>query len=254
MRDRDESNSKKSYAKPSLRILNPESICPSERLAFCHIKYLYINDTFARFRDKFVDQAFPDCEINRYRILFDDLPRTYERADIVVVGGNDPDRLAAFIKVNEPLLRNVPKLALSQNIAPRRRADLLNVGYDDVLNMRSCGAEEFGARALSIFERYRLASARHEIDLFAGAGINKVCDYEKLTFSQRRIVKALISAPGRYCSYDKLARLASRDHIDLTPNHLRVLIHQIRPKLSPDYEIAAVYGEGYRLLGPSMYD
>lgn len=236
------------YSKPVLRNLPPDTISAGDKLAFCTVKYLYLNDTFAKFRETFVNDAFERSTVVKYRLQFDSLPRTFERADIVVVGGNDFDRLASFIRVNQPILRHVPAIALGQTLAPRRRADLLNLGYDDVLNIKSCSPEEFGARAFSIFERYRITEAKYYNEGIVDPVIRKVCDYENLTFAQKKIVRAFIESPGKFCTYDKLSRVASRDYADLSPGHVRVLIHSIRQHLAPGYEISSVYGEGYRLL------
>lgn len=238
------------YSKPVLRHIPPDTISTRDRLTFCTIKYMYVNDAFAKFRDNFVHDAFDRSTVLKYRLLFDSLPRTFERADIVVVGGNDFDRLASFIRVNQPILHHVPVIALGQTLAPRRRADLLNLGYDDVLNVKSCSPEEFGARAMSIYERYRITEAKYYNDGIVDPVIRKACNYEKLTFSQKKILRALIESPGKFCTYDKLSKIASRDYLDLSPVHLRVLIHSIRQHLSPGYEISSVYGEGYRLTGP----
>lgn len=241
---------RKTYARPRLTQLAADEMPLALRLAPYSVKYIYISDPQAEERDAAILEAFSMSPVQKYRLMFDTLPRPFERADIVIVGGNDASRLGSFMKVNVPLLRHIPTIALAYNMLPKRRADLLNLGYDDVVNLKGAGIEELQARVLAITERYRITQLKssNEEEFFQTA--SQYCDLEGLFMSQKRILRALIEAPGRFCTHTALAKVASREHSDMSGAHLRVLIHKIRPKLKPGYSINSVHGEGYRLDGP----
>ena len=221
-----------------------------DNLSYYTLKYLYINDNFAKYRELFVRKEFLLSKILSYRLLFDDLPRTLERIDILIVGGNDPDRLMSFIRINHPCLKHIAKIALGQNLNPIRRAALLRLGYDDVLNLKDLAPDELGSRVLSILHRYRTTESQIFSEQIFDDIIENNSVKQKLTPSEKSVLKLLIETPGNFCTGEKLSKAASHDHIEVSPAHLRVLIHNIRQHLAAGYAINTVYGEGYRFSVP----
>ncbi len=222
----------------------------SDRLSTYTCKYLYINDAFLNYREKFVREAFSRSKILSYRLLFDGLPRTFERTDILIVGGNDPQRLMSFIKINLPILTRIPKIALGQNLNPVRRAALLRLGYDDVLNLKDLGPDELGSRVLMILGRYRTTESQNFSEEIFKNVVEIHSSKQTLTASEKSVLRLLIETPGNFCTGKTLSKAASHDHIEVSPAHLRVLIHNIRQHLAAGYAINTVYGEGYRFSVP----
>lgn len=179
-------------------------------------------------------------------MAFDILPRTFEKMDLLILSGNDVDRLHSFLKINQPLLIQTPKIVLSNALAPSKRAELLKLGYDDVVNMKNSTPADFCARALSCLRRYQITKNSSGDELFINS-ISNVCNFSKLTSSQRRVIHALIESLGNFSSYGHLCSVASKTNVRVSNEHLRVLIHEIRPALKSGYTINSVYGEGYRL-------
>lgn len=239
--------SKKIYSPPLLTKFATEELSLVKKLAPFSITYMYINDAFAERRDFLISEAFAQSRVQKYRIMFDILPRTFDRRDIVIVGGNDPARLGSFIKWNLPLLKYVPTIGFGHNLLPKRRAELLNLGFDDIVNLRGVDVEELRAKVLAIVGRYQIANSRLRAEQELATTASQVCELDGLFLSQKKILMALMDAPDNFCAHETLSIAASREHTDLTPTHLRVLIHKMRPHLRPGYRIVNVYSEGYRL-------
>lgn len=234
------------YKKPTVRSIDPDEISDSTKIRFYTVKYIFINDTTANRREAFIEKSFKGATINKYRLLFDTLPRTFEKMDILVISGNDVDRLSTFFKVNEPLFTYTPRIVLGNALTPHKRANLLNLGYDDVLNTKTCTPFEFRARALAIHQRCQLTKQSVDEDMMKDI-ISKSCNFSKMTNAQKRIIYSLIQAPGHFCNYNQLLSAASRSYHCVSNEHLRVLISEIRSNLKLGYTINTVYGEGYRL-------
>lgn len=238
---------KLAYAKPKLRIIPPEELAPQALNVFYSIKYLYINDTLAKFRESFVYKALNGAKFKKYRLLFDTIPRTFEDLDVVIVGANDPDRLASFIRINHPLLHRTPTVVLSNTLNPKKRAELMMLGFDDVVNIKGTTTDEFAAKIAAIFNRHKLARANEMATQNFLKQLGEICEYEKLPLAERSIVEALLNSNNRMCTYDSLRQILSRSHQESSMNHLRVAIYNIRPFMRPGCLIENVRGIGYKL-------
>ena len=107
------------------------------------------------------------------------------------MGGNDPDRLMSFIRINHPCLKRIAKIALGQNLNPIRRAALLRLGYDDVLNLKDLAPDELGSRVLSILHRYRTTESQIFSEQIFDDIIENNSVKQKLTPSEKSVLKLL---------------------------------------------------------------
>lgn len=244
----DDAPAKAEYSSPKLRKIPHAELLPIRQNALYTVKYLYINDVFAKYRETFIEEALEGATFHKYRLLFDDLPRTSEKCDVVIVGGNDLQRLASFIKVNLPLVERVPTIAVTGNLSPRSRAKLMNLGYDDVMNLKGLAAEEMAARVAVIFNRLKMAEEKTENLQKYTSSINEICEVDRLSRSQRLVIEALFDAKDNLCRYGQLRAHISKGYESLSLMHLRVVIHDIRENMKPGYTIENIRGIGYRLV------
>lgn len=250
---RDGSTIKLPYVAPKLQIIPNNELPLAIQNTFYSVKYLYINDVFAKYREAFIEESLRGATIHKYRLLFDTLPRTFERQDVVIVGGNDPDRLASFIKVNRPLVHRVPTIAVAATLSPKARADLLKLGYDDVTNLKGITTQELAARVSSIFNRHKITEEKFAILQNYSSVLGEICEINKLSSTQRLVIEALLQSKNKFCRYGQLRSLISRNLNSPSLMHLRVIVHGIRASMKPGYRIENVRGIGYRLIIKNHY-
>ena len=172
--------------------------------------------------------------------------------DVVIFGGEDFHRLGKFMRANGPLLRDKVKLSLCLRSDPAQRARLLAAGFDDVMDIRRVGHEEFMARARAIWFRYRDARQRRLEEHWQDMALEQVCLASALTAKQRRIVFYLLNAPKRSATCHMLRNAACHGHEGISQETLKVKISAIRKFLRPGYQIISDEGLLYRLIGPNM--
>lgn len=213
------------------------------------IKYLYVCDSKSVEREYLLRDSFPNAEIFSHRIISSIYPRTEDRPDAVVVGGNDERRLASFIKANRVVLQEYPTLALGLSLTPAERAKLLRLGYDDVLNLQNLDKSEFQVRIAALRRRYRITQENmNELVKFDEALLSS-CHPERLSSSQRRVMDVLVRANGKVCTFSTLtSSLAGDYHEASSTRHLRVVIHYLKRHLKAGVSIESVRGVGYRLI------
>ena len=243
------------YARPTLRILSMDELNSISPTHFLSVKYLFTNDASSLERESFVEEHLPGATFAKYRLISDILPRTDQNMDVVIVSGNDSNRLASFMKINLPILRRTPVLAVGSTLSPRRRAELLRLGYDDVINVGNLSGGtlsggEFAARVIAICRRHRMTrQIERDLSEFHQT-INRVCAYDELSGAQRRVMEVLVRAKGAVCSYGALRNTLAGDYYDASLSNLRVVIHNIKRHLRAPARIENVRSEGYKLIAP----
>ncbi len=238
------------YARPTLRILSMDELNAISPTHFLSVKYLFTSDVNSLERESFVEEHLPGATFAKYRLISDILPRTDQHMDVVIVSGNDSNRLASFMKVNLPILRRTPVLAVGSTLSPRRRAELLRLGYDDVVNVGNLSGDEFAARVIAICRRHRMTrQIERDLSEFHQT-INRVCAYDAPSGAQRRVIEVLVRAKGGVCSYGVLRNTLAGDYYDASLSNLRVVIHNIKRHLRGEARIENVRSEGYKLVAP----
>jgi len=127
------------------------------------------------------------------------------------------------------------------------RAELIKLGYDDVVNLKGLHATEFAARVAAIFNRYRLTEEKTQrLTKYIGS-LSDICEISKLTRSQRLVLEALFDARDYFCRYGHLRTIIARNYNTPSLMHLRVIIHGIKAHMKPGHAIENVRGLGYRI-------
>lgn len=225
-----------------------EGIAPHENLSILTIKHLIIEGYEGAKHINFVRQCFKLSDVRTYSIKYNIYPKSQERADIVFVSGNLAASVISFLQTNDRLVRSTPKIALGDDFSLSDQVALLNAGFDDAFNLRAYNPGDAAWKILSIRDRHQKTLYAQQLEKNRDQKLSDFCNPGSLSFTQKKLLNSLIEAPGRFCSYRKLAVVVSRYGDYVSNVHIRVLIWQIRSQLYKSHTIVNVQGEGYRLL------
>ena len=213
------------------------------------IRYLSNNDQYKTTRDVWVSSLFNNIEF--YNLNYQEthsISRANSDYDIIIVGGNDSLRTANFLKANADLFGGAPRIVLMCHSDPRRRAQVLNAGFDDVLDCARMSSAECIMRVSALWRRHQLVVQIHAAKADALIALAALTKPEKnLTEAEVRVLTKLSENAGKVISYIKLCDAASKGYQGITLNHLKVLVSGLRKKIAQDWEINSVNSFGYML-------
>jgi DNA-binding response OmpR family regulator len=229
------------------QFLPPEELQTFEKLSF---RYITINDQSRPERDAWI--ASVSENIQYYLARFEDthpLSSANPDYDILIISGNDAARVAKFIKANAALIGNRPRVALVSFWDPRRRAQVLNAGIDDVLDCSRMSPMEGMLRLSALWRRHQLVAQAQAERAEATRILAEFTKSEKsLNASEARVLSKLSENIGKSVSYIKLCDIASNNHESITLNHLKVIISNLRKKIASCCDIRSVNSYGYALF------
>ena len=168
--------------------------------------------------------------------------------DVLVVGANDVQRIAKFVRANARAISGRVKFVVMDQTDPQRRARVLNAGFDDVFDLSRMVPEEALMRAASVCGRYKSVGERANIFAEKQAVIKTITGGAHLARSELVLLQALCENIGQPVSYLALSNICSSDYRNMSENHLKVLISKLRRKIVIPYNIKSVVGIGYKLL------
>jgi DNA-binding response OmpR family regulator len=212
-----------------------------------HFRYLSANDQFKTGRDAWVSKHCNNIEY--FNLNFQEthsISRMNGSYHILLVGGNDSSRISKFIKSNEALVGSQPRLAIMNRSDPRRRVQVLNAGFDDVLDCDRTKPAEMYSRIFALWRRHEMV---RQVSKKKEEEVRKIWDValadKKLTAAEQRVLTLLSENVGKVVSYTRLAEIASKDYEKVTFNHLKVIISHIRHKIQWHCTIASANSFGY---------
>lgn len=211
-------------------------------------RYLRMRDEAADERHEFVRAVFGDPAC----FAFSDegtfaLSRAAEDYDVLILDAADPLRMARFLRLNGPLLRNVAKFAVMQESSPPRRTRMLAAGCDDVLDSTRQSPEEARLRVAAVMRRHHARWASWQEDERLAAKITEFAVPGNLTPRELALLAALAEQPGKSLSARQLSRLIASPDPAVFRRSLRFAMSRLRGKLHPCWRIAPAPGEGYAL-------
>lgn len=179
---------------------------------------------------------------DNYTAYVDDSRLAYS---VLFVVGSDAVRIRKFMRIYRPLLKDKAKIAFLRDTRPRARAQILNVGFDDVFDLETTRAEA-EARLEAILGRL---AQRNTDEL-----LHEVIDLHlqhyvvaPLLGRESRILSLLITARGSPVRTQRLAATGRSAHRPISPKSLQVLISGLRAKLKPNVRITSHGSSGYAL-------
>ena len=155
--------------------------------------------------------------------------------------------LASLRKKGQPL----PVLILTARDDSREVVKLLDLGADDYM-VKPFDMNELAARLRALVRRQRgYASQQLQVGPLTLDDINHQVRVhnQDITLSRREfeLLKALMAAPDRVYSRDKLENLVFCNEQQVESNALEVHVHNLRKKLGNKEWIQTIRGVGYRL-------
>ena len=213
------------------------------------VRYITVRDQAFDARFKWLSSVFQHIETydfgSQETYALSTALRDY---DILVVGANDVQRIAKFVRANARAISGRVKFVVMDQTDPQRRARVLNAGFDDVFDLSRMLPEEALMRVASVCGRYKSVGERANIFAEKQAVIKTITGGDHLARSELVLLQALCENIGQPVSYLSLANTCSSDYRRMSENHLKVLISKLRRKITVPYNIKAVVGMGYKLF------
>lgn len=167
----------------------------------------------------------------------------------VVVIGSDPARIRKFMRIYRPLLTNKAKIAFLAGTRPNGRAQMLNIGFDDVIEVEMPPAEAL-ARFRAILGRIALAQQSQALDAAAELHLQHFAA-QSLLGREARLLAMLAAAGGSPVRTQQLAASSKSASRPIGIKSLQVLISGLRGKLKPHLQIVSHGPSGYALVDVS---
>ncbi|MGV3512643.1 MAG: hypothetical protein ACO1OX_11650 [Novosphingobium sp.] len=167
----------------------------------------------------------------------------------VVVIGSDPVRIRKFMRIYRPLLTNKAKVVLLSATRPHGLAQMLNIGFDDVIEAEMPPAEAL-ARIRAILGRIALAQQSQALDAAADLHLQHYAA-QALLGREARLLSMLVAAKGSPVRTQHLAASSKSTSRPIGLKSLQVLISGLRGKLKPHLQIVSHGPSGYALVDAS---
>lgn len=167
--------------------------------------------------------------------------------DVLIIGIDDVKRAIKYIRQYSDLIRNKILVCLTRKSDPKRRAQLILAGFDDVFDVARTSPVEAVARLLAFRKRYDQARSVNSQQQAEELLLDSIADIRALSPKQRMVLEALVFAPGRSASYAHLCDVAS-DGPPITSAHLKVIVCNIRKFLKSPFRIVSDRISKYYLM------
>ncbi|MBN9145400.1 MULTISPECIES: winged helix-turn-helix domain-containing protein [unclassified Novosphingobium] len=190
---------------------------------------------------QFQDYVYREGETNFLSVV----ERDY---DVMIVAGNDVQRMKRIITRNRVALHRKLKICMMNQSLPADRAQLLMAGFDDVIDIGRILWPEFTARVRAMHLRLMISIGRYDAKQLEIIQLNQICNQRRLTWREQDLLLSLMQARDMTASAITLRCSISPAHSMVSELHLRVLISQLRRKLFDHVEICNVRGAGYQLV------
>lgn len=177
-------------------------------------------------------------------ITYIDDSRTFYNTLIVI--GSDLVRIRKFMRMYRPLLMTKAKIALMRDARPSTRAQMLNIGFDDVIDLEIHPSEGL-ARIRAVLGR--IALAQHKQALGEASDIHlQHYAAQPLLGREARLLSMLVVARGSPVRTQQLAASGKSTSRPIGIKSLQVLISGLRSKLKPHLQIVSHGPSGYALV------
>lgn len=209
---------------------------PVMHLISSQIRYLTMNDLHRDVRDAWLRSAFDKVEQHTFVDLETRFLSIAEQDyEALIIGGNDPVRMARFLRINRPILARKVKIALMHGSLASKRAKALNAGFDDVFDSARMSPEEAAARCAAILARYRAAAHQARAEQELASSLERIAHLHLLGKRERQLLTLLATRLGEPVSHYKLRTELSNGNDEMSYNYLKVLASNLRAKLKSPY-------------------
>lgn len=215
------------------------------------VRYIEMNDTEAEHRRSWLNKSLLHYSINDFSTRPDILLSTAKMDyDVIIFGGEDHRRIAEFMKEHSSMMVNKIKICICMKSDPKRRAKLIMLGFDDVIDIGRTHYLEFMARIFSFWKRYQDNAFSRKKDNEFQRSMTKAAHAYNLPPRLRSVLQHLLKSPGNTATYNSLCIAASSDSNPITRENLKVIISNLRKFLRPGYRITSDRQSTYTLIQP----
>lgn len=212
-------------------------------------RYLSLGDGFRAERHAYIDAVFNIVEHFRFAehdVSF--LSRARSDFDLLVIGGCDTARMAKVMRASRSALNQKVTIALLADSSAHRRAQVLQSGFDEAIDINKVTVAEAAARIRAVWARYKV-SLYHDKQIMAERDLIETIAYvDRLTRKEISLIREFLSKKNLSSSYFALRQILSTNHEPGTMISLRTAMCNLRKKLKPGVEIVASHFNGYRLI------
>lgn len=213
-------------------------------------RYISASDQHQNSRDNLIRSAIE--KLDYYNLVYTStfsLSRSIHDYDVLILGGADALRLSKYLRENQKLIIPRIKIAVMNGTDPRRRALIINAGFDDVLDSARVSAEEVICRIHALWSRNKinLKEKLSQEELYIPL-TNYLIPNVKLAPSEYRVLNELIRCKRKTATYQNLAHKAGNKYEYASQNAVKVIVSNIRKKLNEKYKIICNEKEGYLLV------
>lgn len=212
------------------------------------IRYIEMQDAEAEDRRQWLDKALMHYSVNDFNTRPDILMSTAKMDyDVIIFGGEDYRRIADFMKEQLPMMVNKIKICICAKSDPKRRAKLINLGFDDVVDVRRTHPAEFIVRIFSFWKRYQNNASLRQQDNDLEKRILQVLFTNRIPPRLRSTIEHILNSPRNTATYNSLCIAVAPDSNPITKENLKVIISQLRKFLRPGYRILSDGHSSYTL-------
>lgn len=212
------------------------------------VRYVSFGDSRRYERAPYIEEIFENFDRFQYsEIDFSYLSRANSGFDALVVGGGDAARIAKLMRASLPALKQQAKIALLNDSNARRRALVLQSGFDEVIDICKTPPIEAISRIRAVWARYQLCLSQEKHKELSATRLSIFAEVQNLTKREHSLLSEMVSSKGHPVSYFKLRQIISYNHELITENNLKTAICKLRKKLRAGVRILSNYQGGYIL-------
>lgn len=156
--------------------------------------------------------------------------------------------MGRYVRANSLLLKSVVKIAVYSNPNPYQRAQLLNYGFDEVLDSSKAELDLAKARITAVAKRYENSRISLSVLQKTRTSVAHICNPSDLTPRQLSLLLALLRHEGSGVSISQLGRMIQPEDYGKFRRAIKVAISNLRRKISTEYKIKSDKLGGYRLI------
>lgn len=215
-------------------------------------RIVFIRDRCLEERQAWLRDLYGDIMQYRYfESQTDIFSAARESYDVFIAHAEDPVRLGKLLRRNRAILTSKIKVAVMAQSTPTDRAQLLNAGFDLVVDCRMHRTEYIARVAAIHIRNYRHALSvigpLDDLRVVLRKYVAEDIPMEAMSNRELLLLARLAARKNKSVHATELQKSAVGQVRELTRKSLCVALSRLRRKISRQYQIVSDYAEGYVL-------
>lgn len=215
-------------------------------------RIVFIRDRCLDERQAWLRDLYGETEQYRYfENQTDIFSAARESYDVFVAHAEDPARLGKVLRRNRAILTSKIKVAVMAQSTPLDRAQLLNTGFDLVVDCRMHPTEYIARIAAIRVRMYRHALSvmgpLDDLRIVLRKYVAEEIHMDTIKNRELLLLSRLAARKNMPVHASELQKSAVGQVRELTRKSLCVAISRLRPKIAPQFKIVSNYADGYVL-------